>query len=98
MDFKDLDRHVKPLVKRLDHYFIETTADELEGNPWGADKKGIAEDVVTITAIESTAEALAEWFGYKVGLALSKTGISVERIDVWEGPKSKATWLPTWLP
>ena len=93
MDFADLDLVVKPILERFDHKFIATQADELGEPGWKVSVVARTRDVVFAETLDSTAESLAEWFGYEIGMKLGPSPHLTE-VTVWETPKSRATWTP----
>ena len=97
MDFGDLDKIVKAILKPLDHRFIETEAGELEADSkWVLAMTGSRGDVTYISIPESTAEALAEWFAWKIDSALLQKGtqLKVREVVVWETVNGRASWTP----
>ncbi len=97
MDFGDLDKIVKKIIKPFDHRFIETEAGELaQDSKWVLAQPDSREDVYYVSIPESTAEALAEWFAWKIDSSMIKKGtqLQVKEVTVWETVNGRATWTP----
>lgn len=94
IDFGKLDDVVKPLIEALDHRYLVSNENVARHCPYYLAARREADfhvDVVRLDFERSTAEHIAEHLCLAIRVLLSSTAIYVERIDVWETPKSVAT-------
>lgn len=95
LDFGQMDELVKPIIESLDHRFILTYAEEVNGakSLWHATNSG-HEHLAAIDAPSSSAESLAEWIASRLPKALVPGfAVSVCKVVVWETAKACGIWV-----
>lgn len=94
MDFGDLDQFVKPIVEELDHRYIVSESNKAADDPYWR-MALLREECVQIDVKQSTAEQLAKYLWGEITQVFSFLNVDFQAnifVDVWETPKSMASY------
>ena len=91
MDFGDLDKVVKPILDDVDHRYLVSEDNSVNGDPYFEAATG-TDDCRLLPIMQTTAELLAQWFWDAIQYELDTAGrlASVCRIELWETHRSFA--------